>query len=395
MSRIPSIASVVVVTSIHPDFDARIWKHCTSLVSAGIEVDLVCPWNVSDKTQLEGVVIRPFARASHRLLRPFVALKVFQKLLPIMRKADLIHFHDLDLLPWMAILSLFKKVVYDIHENYAEEMLVKEWVPRYCRVPLYYAVKWGQAILSRIIGNVVLVVPAQEREFAKSNVRRLTVYNYASLRFGKDTGMDYLSRPDVVVFTGSGYESNGLLLLIEIARRLKANDGIRFLVADRFCSPEFRSRVMELRSKYALDETVELFPNVPPAQLPSILERATIAIAPNLRVTKQELAIPTKLFEYMAASLPIVSSDLPYPKQLLTRWQNGILARPENPDEFVEAIRSLASDRQRAWRMGKAGNLAFQEHFSWEAQMPELVRFYGTILGRDHNSINHGRQQWA
>jgi len=395
MSRIPSIASVVVVTSIHPDFDARIWKHCTSLVKAGIEVDLVCPWNVSGKTRLEGVVIRPFARASHRLLRPFVPLKIFRKLLPIIRKADVIHFHDLDLLPWMAILSLFKNVVYDIHENYAEEMLIKDWIPRYCRVPLYYVVKWGQAFLSRIIGNVVLVVPAQEREFADSNVRRLTVYNYASLRFGEGTGMDYLSRPDVVVFTGSGYESNGLLLLIEIARRLKDNGGIKFLVTDRFCSPEFRSTFMELRSKYALEETIELCPNVPPAQLPSVLARATIAIAPNLRVPKQELAIPTKLFEYMAASLPIVASDLSYPKQLITRCQNGILARPENPDEFVEAIRSLASDRQRAWQMGKAGNLAFQEHFSWEAQIPELVRFYGTILGRDHNSIHHGRQQWA
>jgi glycosyltransferase involved in cell wall biosynthesis len=152
---------------------------------------------------------------------------------------------------------------------------------------------------------------------------------------------------------------------------------------------------MELRSKYALEETVELCPNVPPAQLPSVLARATIAIAPNLRVPKQELAIPTKLFEYMAASLPIVASDLPYAKRLIMRWQNGILARPENPDEFVEAIRNLASDRQRAWRMGQAGNLAFQEHFSWEAQMPGLVRFYHTILGRDHNSINHGREQWA
>jgi glycosyltransferase involved in cell wall biosynthesis len=127
-------------------------------------------------------------------------------------------------------------------------------------------------------------------------------------------------------------------------------------------------------------DNIKVINSVPSSDLMILLNQATIAIAPNLRIRKQEIAIPTKLFEYMAASLPIVSSDLPYQKELITRHKIGLLAQPEDPDSFVEAIDKLYKDKHLAAKLGRNGRIAFEENYTWESRLPFLIDFYEKIL---------------
>jgi glycosyltransferase involved in cell wall biosynthesis len=112
----------------------------------------------------------------------------------------------------------------------------------------------------------------------------------------------------------------------------------------------------------------------------TILNQATIAIAPNLRVPKHVKAIPTKLFEYMAAGLPMISSDLPYQVELFSNHRIGILAQPEYPDSFACAIKTLVDNRTLAFELGKNGQRAFVAEYCWESQVPDLLAFYATII---------------
>jgi glycosyltransferase involved in cell wall biosynthesis len=56
------------------------------------------------------------------------------------------------------------------------------------------------------------------------------------------------------------------------------------------------------------------------------------------------------------------------------------LAKPEDPDTFAAAIVRLVDDRLLGLRLGKNGQRAFQERYSWESQMPKLLGYYETIL---------------
>jgi glycosyltransferase involved in cell wall biosynthesis len=109
-------------------------------------------------------------------------------------------------------------------------------------------------------------------------------------------------------------------------------------------------------------------------------------VSPNLRVPAQEKAIPTKLFEYMAAGLPIVTSDLPNQTKIVGDAHAGVLARPEEPDTFVDALAHLVGNRHYGYQLGRNGQRAFLERHCWESQMPPLLRFYETVLGRDEPS---------
>jgi glycosyltransferase involved in cell wall biosynthesis len=116
----------------------------------------------------------------------------------------------------------------------------------------------------------------------------------------------------------------------------------------------------------------------------SVLNRATVAIAPNQRVPQHIIGLPTKLFEYMAAGLPIVASDLPPAIEFVGGSQAGLLAQPENPASFADSIDKLINDRLYARSLGQNGQRAFREKFSWESQMPDLAKFYERILCPAH-----------
>lgn len=372
---------VVVVTSIHPDFDARIWKHARSLAASGMRVTLIAPWPHADVARAD-LVQRSFARVARRWTRPvLVPWRVGRALRETMHDADLLHFHDIDLLPMMALLARRRPVVYDIHENYPDEMLVREWIPRTVRRPLASLVRAVQRTLARRVGNCVLVVESQLADLDRDRTRHLIVRNYASLELLQAVADDHASRPPTVVFTGGQHRTNGSELMLDAAEILARDvPGLRWVATDRFAAAEYRRWFESEIARRGLRECFSLVPFVPSDRIMTVLNRGTIGISPNLRTPNQEKALPTKLFEYMAAGLPIVTSDLPHQTRIIGQSRAGLLARPEDPASFAAAIRQLVEDPALARQLGSNGQRAFRDQFSWESQMPALIDFYDHVL---------------
>jgi glycosyltransferase involved in cell wall biosynthesis len=375
---------VVIVTSIHPDFDGRIWRHARSLVEVGCQVRLVCPWLVADGEVRDGVELLPFRRVQQRSLRPLlIPLRLGARLLPLVREADVVHFHDIDILPWMALLSTIRPVVYDVHENYPDEMLVREWIPRVLRTPLYHAVRITEGMLARIVRNCVLVVPAQDRRFSSRRLRVVHMRNYGSRHLLAGVRDDYPARKNVVIFTGAHHDTNGSMLLLDIVARCRARGlDVTFMMTNRFASEAFRRRFSAEIERLDIAGRIIIRPYIAAHQIMTLLNEATVAISPNLRVSTQEKGIHTKLFEYMAAGLPIIASDLPNQSEFIGGAKAGILARPEEPETFVDALAQLIGDRSYAREVGLNGRRAFLEKYSWESQIPSLMNFYDAILAR-------------
>lgn len=373
---------VAIVTSIHPDFDARIWKHARILATNSVGVDLICPWAVADGVVIDGVTLHPFPPATSRARRLFqIPVRVLPRLQAVLRNVDIVHFHDIDLLPWMAAVSLFKPVVYDVHENYAHEMLVREWVPKPLRKPLYHIVRWGQLALSLMVRNIVLVAPSQAPDFSHSHLRRTYIHNYASASLLDGVADNYRRRPDCAIFIGSQHINNGSLLLLDIVEQtIKHLPKMRFKATDRFSSGAFRKSIIAEIERRGLQDSLELIPNVKPHDLMSVLNFATIGLSPNLRVPQQIMGIHTKLFEYMAAGLPIVASDLPHQVEVIEGAQAGLMAQPESVESFVKAIERLVVSRDYALQLGRNGQKEFREKYCYESQAGALLAFYGTVL---------------
>lgn len=81
---------------------------------------------------------------------------------------------------------------------------------------------------------------------------------------------------------------------------------------------------------------------------------------------------PLKLFDYMAAGVPIIASDLPSLREVLHHGSNALLVHPNAPSALAEAIRTLHQDPELARELGNQG---FQDvqHFTWEARAARLL----------------------
>ncbi len=97
---------------------------------------------------------------------------------------------------------------------------------------------------------------------------------------------------------------------------------------------------------------------------------------------------PNKLFEYMAAGLPVVASDFPLWRHIVESSQCGLLVDPSDPGKIAEAIEWILRHPQEAEAMGRRGAEAVRQTYNWGSEAKTLLDLYRQLL---HQPVDHGR----
>ena len=91
-------------------------------------------------------------------------------------------------------------------------------------------------------------------------------------------------------------------------------------------------------------------------------------------------AQPNKIFEYMAAGLPVIGSNFPMWRDLFEKNSCGICVDPTNPKELAEAINYLKEHPEEAKAMGGNGKTLVRETYNWKAEEVKLFYFYQKFM---------------
>ena len=87
-------------------------------------------------------------------------------------------------------------------------------------------------------------------------------------------------------------------------------------------------------------------------------------------------AQPIKMFEFMAAGLPVVASDFSLWKKIVEENQCGICVDPCDMAQVREACAYLLNNPETAQAMGRNGRKAVLEKYSWNSEEVKLVELY-------------------
>jgi len=367
---------IVHLTSAHPALDIRIYyKEIRSLAAAGYRIILVAPSHPSEPDRAPGVEIKRFPRPRGRLRRFLLsAIRIYP--LALAERGDLYHFHDPELIPLGLLLKLLgRRVVYDVHEYYALSMRARTWLPKGLRTLTAGFSGWLESACSRAFDGIVAVTPVIAGKFPRG--KTILVQNFAlDGEFDAALPIPYEKRPPIVFFMGVLTAVRGVREMVDAVGLLPESLGARLRIAGKIAGEPLADQIVR-RPGW---RRVEFMGQKTPAELAGLIGEARLGLLLYHPVPGHLLAQPHKLFEYMSASLPIVASDIPLWRRMITSAGCGLLVNPLDPKAVAEAIQWLLDHPREAEAMGRRGREAMRRDYNWDHEAAKLIAFYRRLL---------------
>lgn len=119
------------------------------------------------------------------------------------------------------------------------------------------------------------------------------------------------------------------------------------------------------------------------SEIAALLNESLIGLNLLLPEPNYVYSLPTKLFEYMAAGLAVITSDLPRSREIVEAAGCGFVVSLKNRTALIDKLRLLSANPQEAIELGLAGRAAVERDYNWERDAAELVKLYDemTSLG--------------
>jgi hypothetical protein len=370
--------------------DPRVQKEAESLAGFGYQVTVIC-WDreagyppeevlpsgvriirIQDVPSQYGIGVGQL-----RVIPKFwgAALIVLNALAP-----ELVHCHDFDTLPagiWWGKRHKIP-VIYDAHEYYAE--LIRPRLQGWIGKLVYHGVRLSEQMCARMADAVITVDRTLANIYRKTNRRVLVVGHYPMLSMADQDANPFHTDELHLLYAGRISTDRGMLVYQDIIRMLReAGIPARLTLAGAFL-PETELEIFQQASQDIL-QWITILGWVPYPEMPAVLRKADIGLVILLPEPRYVAAIPVKLFEYMAAGLPVVASDFPAIREIVAEHQCGVLVDPIfGVQSAVQAITSWWQDRTSGRCTGERGRQAVITQYNWELLMEKLSELYQELL---------------
>lgn len=355
------------VTSVHDALDDRIfYKECLALSEAGYQVSLVAP---GENIKKNGVnIIGCGERPKSRYQRATVFCKVvFEK--AVEANADLYHFHDPEMLKYAAKLArMGKAVIFDSHEDVPSQILDKPWLPRFSRRFVSNTYKRFENKYVKNLSAVIAATEHIENKFKNRVPKTETIKNYPKLDEIKKSDTEFINRDKVACYAGGISRIRGERIMTSAVKEL---DG---------CTLKLAGRCEDEAIKSANPKNVEYLGMLDRQGVNDLYASSRVGVCILMPTANYINSLPIKIFEYMAAGLPIVASDFPGWREIIQEANSGLLVDPDDILGIRDAIKYFLNHPKEGQLAGERGCKLTKEKYNWHVEGQKLVAFYKELL---------------
>lgn len=353
----------LVVTVVHHPGDARIrHREISALLDAGWQVTYAAPFSgygVDPPRGTNGLETVDVPRATGR--RRFAALRGARALLRARAPGhDVVLLHDPELLLTLPGLDL-PPVVWDVHEDTAAAVTLKPWLPRPLRRPVAATVHTIEQLAARRV-HLILAETSYRVRFGPDH---LVVPNTVQVPERIQP-----SNNRRVVYLGHVTLARGAAELVDIGRqvRIATAGGTRLLVigdadeaARRLLAPAADAGDLDWAGFVPNDRALAMLGG-------ALAGLSLLHDEPNYRGS-----MPTKVVEYMAHGVPVVTTPLPQARDLVRRAGAGVVVPFGDANAVVREILRLRADPTYRAEMGASGHRVAGAEFDWRQLSGDFV----------------------
>ncbi len=374
--------------------DERVMREATALVEAGYDVTIVDVEHDSSRPSDEmfrGVRLRHalLPQRFNRYYKPtngtawmaFKLLRIFYAIwLVTCTAADVYHAHDITaLLPcYLAAIVRRKKLVFDAHElPLVQPHIVKR------RVTHGLAVWLLRLLMHRCDAAITVSPPLVDVMRGLYGGPRAWVIRNAPLYQALDRSdklrerLGLASDTRIALYQGGIQENRSLDILVRAAQYLDPRIVIVIMGDGPLAAP-----LAEMITNDGVGDRVKMLPAVRYQELLSWTASADLGLLlfnPNYSLSIKH-SLPNKLFEYLMAGLPILTTEMDAIVDIVRQYDVGSVAPAWEPKVIGDAISTeLADSERRAIMRGNALRAA-QYALCWEVEKIQLEEFYRRLL---------------
>jgi glycosyltransferase involved in cell wall biosynthesis len=358
---------VLVVTIVHHPQDARILhRQIAALRGAGHQVTYAAPFTAYGVERPAGLATRdlPRARGRHRLKAVAAASRLLRREAPL---HDVVLLHDPELLaaawrlPARSASDLDAPVVvWDVHEDTTAAMAMKGWIPQPLRDPAAGAFRRVERAAS---GRYRLLL-AEHRYADRFEAEHPVVPNSTRVPAHVQPPGD-----GRVVYLGTLTRARGGYDLIQVGRLLRGSG-----VALHLIGPAPDNVLAEALTAAESSGDLIWHGFVPNDRALELLSGAMAGLSLLHDEANYRHSQPTKVIEYMARGLPVVTTPNPLASELVRAADCGVVVPFEAPAAAAEAVRELAADPALVARLAANGRATALADHNWDADGPAFVR---------------------
>jgi len=371
---------VCMLTTVHQPYDTRVFHKEAKSLAKVHNVVLIAPDEERADKEVDGVRIITVKKPESKVLHPITMWRVFKA--GFKQDCDVYHCHEPGSLFVCAILKVLrgKKLIYDAHEHYASLIASNTIFPRILRGSVEWVSFGIELTLGRFADYIIVVRGDLETTFKKVNKNVKIIYVCPDLSFFPLTKAN---REDLVIYEGAvDIAKRGLdVFLTSLLLVSKKIEHIKYLVVGTIPEDDLSFSTEYLNRKNLADR-FEYTGWVNYDTVFDYLRRAKIGVILLQPVYYNNImGIPNKLFDCMAAGIPVVASKFPNITEIVEESNCGMLVDPTDPQEVTDAIIYLMEHPKEAEEMGSNGRRAVEEKYNWENMERELLQIYAELDG--------------
>lgn len=284
----------------------------------------------------------------------------------------LIHANDYNT-AWIGLagkLLAGSRFVYDSHELWPDRNLRPEWRPWLLLCEALF-VRAADSVITTSPGYAE-VIAGRYRVPPPAVVRNLPEWRVEPVAPRAEPSAPRAGEGPLAVYFGAVTRNRGLPTAL---RALALVPELRL----RIVGPEawgYRATLATLAAEMGVADRLELLDPVAPEEAPSVLGDADVGLALiEPACLSYEMTLPNKLYEYVAASLPVLCSEIPVLAREVRVHGIGAVADPADPAAVAAALRSMLEPEANASFREAARRLAVEA--TWTQEREKLAAVYG------------------